>query len=106
MSDTWNTTDMKSALPADDNTIMPSNGITDDNNSQPTAQPAAEGEWCHRKPYDYAAHAETWAGNAPVYEFDPNELGEVGPIHPGLEVELFGAPENRSLNNTGIAFDT
>jgi ATP-dependent RNA helicase DDX3X len=53
--------------------------------------------------YDYSAMEQNdgnnngggaWEGNATVYHWDGEE-GDVGPEHPELEIELFGAPEDR-----------
>jgi ATP-dependent RNA helicase DDX3X len=42
-----------------------------------------------------------WASTAPVYDFDPEEMGDIGPKHPELEKMLFGGD---NAGKTGINF--
>ncbi|KAK0717099.1 P-loop containing nucleoside triphosphate hydrolase protein [Lasiosphaeria miniovina] len=64
--------------------------------------PEALAGWAPLTPYDYNNEAPTeWDGNAAVYHWD-GELGEVGPEHADLEIQLFGPPNRRQ--SQGIDF--
>lgn len=56
------------------------------------------------QPSLYDPQVAGWEGNAPVYEFDTNATGDVGPEVPELEEMLFGKPELRG-QNVGIDFE-
>ncbi|KAK0723843.1 P-loop containing nucleoside triphosphate hydrolase protein [Apiosordaria backusii] len=73
------------------------NGEAKPNAAKP-AYPEASDNWIQRVPYNYNEFGDEgkhdWEHNAAVYEFD-GEIGDVGPEHPALEVQLFGEPETR-----------
>jgi len=66
--------------------------------------------WITQVPYDYAKYApginpseyDQWDGSAKIYEWD-GENGDLGPVFPELELELFGDPKMRGTT-AGIDF--
>lgn len=87
-ADTFDTADMKSALPEEQTPVEP---------ADPRVQnhfPASAAGAAHD--YDkFSKEAETeWESGAACYEWDGEE-GDVGPEFPELELQLFGSPENR-----------
>jgi ATP-dependent RNA helicase DDX3X len=57
-------------------------------------------EWKKPEAYDYSTfdqgeqQQQTWGSSAAVYEWDGEE-GDIGPVHPELEREIFGDEEAR-----------
>lgn len=79
---------------------------------QPQGRSEHAEKWANPLPYDYEELAQqgpevpvNWESNARVYEFDMEQFGDVGPEFPELELQLFGPPAERGLNNTGISYD-
>jgi ATP-dependent RNA helicase DDX3X len=80
------------------------NGDGDDAKPAPRPAPFVHrdtpaGQWEKTKAYDYEAFnndgaGKDWDGNAQVYYWDGNE-GDIGPKSEGLEIMLFGKPEER-----------
>jgi ATP-dependent RNA helicase DDX3X len=110
MSDTWNTSEMRDSLPESHNQDADAVGAASNQNGS-VANGSENGEfsntastlknmgWIKAEAYDYTAlvgpdHDEAWDGSARIYEWD-GEMGEVGPEHPELELDLFGTPESR-----------
>lgn len=109
MGGTFDTADMKSALP-DEHGAAATEGLG--------AATASENKiilqdgWVKPLEYDYTQLSHQgpdaprdWEGNAPVYQWD-EEYGDVGPEHAQLEEMLFGPVENRGTELTGIAYHT
>ncbi|KAI1088922.1 DEAD-domain-containing protein [Rostrohypoxylon terebratum] len=98
MSD-WGVSDMKAALP-DQGAAGPSNAgpskaaPSTSEESKRTDKPA--GDWGQVFTYDYSEtdRDRQWGANGAVYEWTGEE-GDVGPENPELEIQLFGAPEER-----------
>ncbi|KAJ9129462.1 hypothetical protein NKR19_g10361, partial [Coniochaeta hoffmannii] len=91
----WGTTEMKAALV--EGTSEPAN--------EPQAEATEDGKkkaapngWVESKGYRYDEFTRDaqhdWDSNAKIYEWD-GETGDVGPEHPKLEIDLFGAPDTR-----------
>ncbi|KAI1259857.1 P-loop containing nucleoside triphosphate hydrolase protein [Xylariaceae sp. FL1019] len=97
----WDMNDIKEALSEDDH-----------DNGGETAAPAAQPEhrtgpieaWATPQANDYSEDRAntTWMSSGVVYEWDGEE-GDLAPEQPELEVELFGAPEERDPQ--GINFN-
>ncbi|VBB73561.1 Putative ATP-dependent RNA helicase [Podospora comata] len=78
--------------------------LNGDGETKPKPKPAkkvyseAGSQWTQQVPYNYNEFGDEghhdWEHNAAVYEFD-GEIGDVGPEHPALEMQLFGEPETR-----------
>lgn len=54
------------------------------------------GDWGQPVAFDYTETDvdRKWGSNGAIYEWDGEE-GEVGPVNPELELQLFGRPEER-----------
>jgi ATP-dependent RNA helicase DDX3X len=89
----WGTSDLKAALPS--NSDGAEGAVATE--GEPAKPTIPEG-WVKAEAYDYDNYSKDanhdWDGNAKIYEWDGEE-GEVGPVYPELEIELFGAPESR-----------
>ncbi|KAK3996121.1 putative ATP-dependent RNA helicase [Cladorrhinum sp. PSN332] len=63
---------------------------------------SAKDGWAKPEAYKYEDLADDttheWEGNARVYEFD-GDMGEVGPEHPDLELQLFGDSAARNITS-------
>ncbi|EGY19747.1 hypothetical protein VD0002_g7139 [Verticillium dahliae] len=99
MSDSMDTGTLRAALP-------------EGSAQQPQGRSEHAEKWANPLPYDYEELAQqgpevpvNWESNARVYEFDMEQFGDVGPEFPELELQLFGPPAERGLNNTGISYD-
>ncbi|KAI0203302.1 P-loop containing nucleoside triphosphate hydrolase protein [Astrocystis sublimbata] len=71
----------------------------------PTADVASEQRnWGEKTEFKYDENDEnvSWEGNVRVYEWD-GDIGDLGPQHPELEVQLFGDPDTRDPQ--GIDFN-
>lgn len=112
MSDAWNTTELKQALPPRDGAPLNEDAAKQNGDPQGVSVPAngdrPSGEWVAPEAYDYTAMASNsesaphWEGGARVYQWK-DEFGEVGPKFPELEIELFGNPSERH-ERTGLDF--
>ncbi|POS77715.1 DEAD box RNA helicase-PL10B [Diaporthe helianthi] len=110
----FDTGSMANALP-DTNGHAESRG---DSGNPPTNDQAADGGsaaedtvgggWAPSQKYDYDQYADSrggdFDGNKRVYYWDGQE-GEIGPVFPELEVELFGPADKRELPS-GIDFSS
>ncbi|KAI9163282.1 ATP-dependent RNA helicase ded1 [Paramyrothecium foliicola] len=104
MPEHW-TQGLQEALPSDSNPDHgDANGINTDSAPQEAKQPVQG--WEAQQPEDYTAEAGVITTGAPdgcarVYQWN-DEFGDVGPSFPDLEIELFGAPQDRQ--RTGLDF--
>ncbi|RGP61820.1 hypothetical protein FLONG3_10407 [Fusarium longipes] len=106
MSDIWGTGAMSEALPTTTETDAPPNteqniqAQNGDAQSEPSkGYDASRGRWTEPQAIDYTSMAaggdsQTWGCNARAYAWQ-DEYGEVGPVYPELELELFGEPSTR-----------
>lgn len=95
--DAFATAEMAANLPNTDK------GPAETQNQEP------QGGWVTRTAYDYDAYGsdsrrEEWEGDARIYEWDGDE-GDLGPVVPELEEELFGA-QSKDHGSAGIDFST
>ncbi|KAI1460011.1 DEAD-domain-containing protein [Annulohypoxylon moriforme] len=88
MSADWGVSDMKAALP--EHSAGPSTS------EEPKHRDKPVGDWGQVFKYDYTENDvdRQWGGNSAVYEWQGEE-GDVGPENPELELQLFGAPDER-----------
>ncbi|KAI1181103.1 P-loop containing nucleoside triphosphate hydrolase protein [Nemania sp. FL0916] len=77
----WDTDDLKAALPEGSEANVP----------LPVSAPKYDWGEMTENNYDEDTQDIAWEGNVRVYEWDGEE-GEIGPVHPQLEFELFGDP--------------
>ncbi|GAW26156.1 putative DEAD DEAH box helicase [Rosellinia necatrix] len=87
----WNNNDdLGAALPeaSQRNETQPADVTTE-------ARTAPAGDWGAKTQNNYEETRDVeWEGNVRVYEWD-GEQGDIGPVHPDLESQLFGDPDTR-----------
>lgn len=85
---------MKAALP-DQGAAGPSSAAPS-TKEEPKRPDKPAGDWGQVFTYDYTEtdNNRQWGANGAVYEWTGEE-GDVGPENPELEIQLFGAPEER-----------
>ncbi|KAI1212615.1 DEAD-domain-containing protein [Annulohypoxylon truncatum] len=88
MSADWGVSDMKAALPEQ--------AAGSSKSEAPKRPEKPVGDWGQPFNYDYTETDvdRQWGGNGAVYEWQGEE-GEVAPENPELEIQLFGAPDER-----------
>ncbi|KAI0019896.1 P-loop containing nucleoside triphosphate hydrolase protein [Xylariomycetidae sp. FL0641] len=93
---------MKGALPEGAGPATETNGQGNGNGTE-VHRTGPVAPWVEKTAYDYADNDDghEWESTAAIYEWDGDE-GEIGPEHPGLEIQLFGKPEER--DPSGIDF--